>query len=1218
MIAPKKLPPFFIPRSPRGFALIVTLALMMLLALVAVGLLTLSTVAARGGNRDVSIARANARMALMLAIGQLQRATGPDQRVTAAAAILDSDPLTPTIENVKNPGLIGAWKTVWGSNDAPIIEQINKNSNNAGDDQYHIDHRKPSGSLDHRGEVEWLVSQTPSSNFNAAFTELNPTGGQGGGAVFLDSNSQGQIAAPLVSISGGRYAYTVSDLGAAAPVVQHNPVVSQEPDSGRSGSPGYANLYIGKKRPYGDIPETSIALDHLSTDDVVADPENASRRATLAMAGFQDNGIYKDEYKSLLKTHGNEFVATNSALFTDTLNGGLKIDLTPYLRDTSNPGLGQLTAADGSTILSDLTPLVPGLRYQSFSPKFGALRDYARLGDIAGAGRSMIPRAPLIGGGSEKVYADPLKVVKQGVHPVITEFSSYISVAPDPNAQAGVSLIYYPRVTLWNPHNVAIEPSYYLFQPNQSFYYNIDIREKTGAQKRYAYALSTMYWTDANRKIAGDGTYALNNCPVFPLAKVRIEPGQSIVFSPPNGVIRPLGAESRNDNLNNYMLVPDADISQPDRGGFFRACQFDSLKEKFNEAKHSAEFAISRVEGSEQWARNNACLRIIPGNTIPSYAQIAAGQHGQEPRYPVVHSLDLGGRITELQYTRVIPNPPVWTPMSRMDFSQPGHPHNRSKTGGRLKAISETAANLTVHPNAMWNYPLFEAANLRAPIFRRTPWDSPIVSRTKSVAPDTGSRECIAFGPITSEEIEEPEYLDAFMLPRMNDVAEGSPFMNAQSDQTDLRYAVFDVPPAGVPIFNFAQFRSATLTQEFSAPTFIVGESLATPAAPRDQSAYSVAQYKTDWWNGLNKKNVTNTATRGGTTLFQCAWWQPEYDPDASYAAYDYRYESNLALWDRFYCSTLPAGAPLSTFTEPGSLPNHHIHTVHTSGRDLTNPTEAAADHAARHLRLRNHLSVNSTNKLAWMALLSANRGLNIAGKTTGNEATPFPGSSAPSGDGGTAADSQSAEAWSGYRELKPAELESLVDELLVEIKRRAPFISLSDFVNRRLAPAGDLSTSPAVAAQSAEDLLSYGGPLEIAIRKAGLNSAFRDFPVKSAADYAVSTNPAPPTPTKNLPEEAFAGAPGFLSQAKILQTIGSLLTARSDTFRIVAYGEATDRAGNITARVVCECIVQRTTEFVDSTNDENSTLDTLTPVNRKFGRRYKVESFQWLNSSSL
>ena len=72
-------------RKRRGFALVVTLSLMVLLTVVAVGLLSLSAVSLRASSRGeaMSAARANARMALMLALGTLQKELGPDQRISA-------------------------------------------------------------------------------------------------------------------------------------------------------------------------------------------------------------------------------------------------------------------------------------------------------------------------------------------------------------------------------------------------------------------------------------------------------------------------------------------------------------------------------------------------------------------------------------------------------------------------------------------------------------------------------------------------------------------------------------------------------------------------------------------------------------------------------------------------------------------------------------------------------------------------------------------------------------------------------------------------------------------------------------------------------------------------------------------------------------------------------------------------------------------------------
>ena len=80
-------------RNDRGFALVVTITLMVLLSVLAMGMLSLSAVQLQAGgySKDLSTARANARMALMMAIGQLQERAGDDRRVTVAADQLSED-----------------------------------------------------------------------------------------------------------------------------------------------------------------------------------------------------------------------------------------------------------------------------------------------------------------------------------------------------------------------------------------------------------------------------------------------------------------------------------------------------------------------------------------------------------------------------------------------------------------------------------------------------------------------------------------------------------------------------------------------------------------------------------------------------------------------------------------------------------------------------------------------------------------------------------------------------------------------------------------------------------------------------------------------------------------------------------------------------------------------------------------------------------------------
>ena len=89
-----KSPKFRNKQPANGFALIATISVMVLLVMIALAMLSLSTMETRASRNDQAMAqaKANARMALMMAIGDLQLSLGPDQRVNANAAIGLSQP----------------------------------------------------------------------------------------------------------------------------------------------------------------------------------------------------------------------------------------------------------------------------------------------------------------------------------------------------------------------------------------------------------------------------------------------------------------------------------------------------------------------------------------------------------------------------------------------------------------------------------------------------------------------------------------------------------------------------------------------------------------------------------------------------------------------------------------------------------------------------------------------------------------------------------------------------------------------------------------------------------------------------------------------------------------------------------------------------------------------------------------------------------------------
>ena len=79
-----------------------------------------------------------------------------------------------------------------------------------------------------------------------------------------------------------------------------------------------------------------------------------------------------------------------------------------------------------------------------------------------------------------------------------------------------------------------------------------------------------------------------------------------------------------------------------------------------------------------------------------------------------------------------------------------------------------------------------------------------------------------------------------------------------------------------------------------------------------------------------------------------------------------------------------------------------------------------------------------------------------------------------------------------------------------------------------------------------------------------------------------------------------------------MLQVIGPSISARSDTFRIRAMGQARG------ATAYCEAIVQRTAAFVDPSDPAQTSTDKLNPTNQKFGRKFEIVSFRWLSPNEI
>ena len=262
--------------------------------------------------------------------------------------------------------------------------------------------------------------------------------------------------------------------------------------------------------------------------------------------------------------------------------------------------------------------------------------------------------------------------------------------------------------------------------------------------------------------------------------------------------------------------------------------------------------------------------------------------------------------------------------------------------------------------------------------------------------------------------------------------------------------------------------------------------------------------------------------------------------------------------------------------------------------------------------------NINSTSVDAWRALFSSLRGKQIAyldaesslGKTDLEQetidGTPVSSFSLPNGESykGSPDDSADPEQWTSWRELSDDEIDELAVAMVEQVRLRGPFLSLSDFINRRL--------------DGSKKDLALKGALQAALDDpdVSINAGFRSNDRSFSGSETSELNPEFP---EALEGPVAYGSNAYIDQADILRGLAEQLTPRGDTFLIRTYGDSLDAAGNVVARAWCEAVVQRVPDYLDPT-DENDTKEAElnSEANRLFGRQIRVVSFRFLKNSEV
>ena len=446
------------------------------------------------------------------------------------------------------------------------------------------------------------------------------------------------------------------------------------------------------------------------------------------------------------------------------------------------------------------------------------------------------------------------------------------------------------------------------------------------------------------------------------------------------------------------------------------------------------------------------------------------------------------------------------------------------------------------------------------------------------------------------------------------------------------RSILLDLPVA--PMQSIGQFQHATLHAMPYFPTMAVGHSFASPfvpfVAPATNSVHEPNKYSKGWANGL-------------AYTFERIYENASLGKINEYAFYDLPYLLNEALWDGYYFSSI---APDQSFV---SLAYDNADDLESNSEDLAVSLSNVVDgfvvgdrelanarmqlldapsiggsvvedlqdfrYSANHLAVSGAFNVNSTSVPAWATLLSGYRNAlltasqdgSLTDVALGTEESAFPGMSLAPGNAANSNTSMlSDSAWAGFMRLSDEDITGLAEAIVDEVKERAafrarngpvqPVLSLAEFINR-------INTD--------DTRYSRSGILQQAIEDIDLNGGLTGLPVTQfeTANFNQNHSPAPyDTPHRDYyPDSTYSidvrnVSPMALTQADILQAIGPVISARSDTFTIRSYGDVEDPiTGRVLSRVWCEALVQRTTEEVN--------------VNE---RRFELIAFRWLEPNEI
>ena len=1305
----------------KGFALIATISVMALLLLIALAMLSLTTIEVRQSNntKHQEVARGNARMALMIALGELQKYTGPDQRVTARAAILE-DPTGGS--SVANRNWLGVWSTTIesGNQDWPVIGKSPSSGASgpytrpgAYEDLRHTQTNLSGGAWRNELRKTWLVSKRSSTvdvevALNTADKNVIEILGKGtlGEGISALSYSSNKVLVEKVDVRGegdGAYAWYIADNNQKASI---DPLTDVDlTDTAFEASPraNPALVKSGGATPFANFTEDA--------------QKHSGKLITYLTAPLTQGD--RASAQDLLGEHYHNLTSYSPGLFTDTLGGGLRHDLTPLLLANKGNKIVDFSSSQGASTrkFSSSYPIIPGSNHGVLGPSFGALRNWAQhtytnLKDAEtsfdSSATRMRPTTFWPHNISDGACADASQWAESApkIHPVMTDCRWHYYFSHH-NKRIRTHII--PRVCLWNPYNRELKiPTLTVLMPNP--YYGLSHGMHFFPEESHVNDLKSNHTSESSHVFTrwikktgyvGGSVYKMRTNPfptqrylAFSLEGTSLAPGECHVFSPK--VSSPDLSES-GINIQRYeQTAVSSNVlssSSPQGADHF---YFD----------HAASVKY-QVQATSWRNLSTSDLNEMDFSRIFDYQpEVSMQSDGKVESFPFALKVGSAASLTSLYTSSNHPTLQLinngaggakpttffgyigqtWGSANQQDnsfgflqtFAEAPlkDAPDTHQVGAKLLWLDESGTEANAPPlrvdrwtkdHMVYNTSPIANWNVRAQITTRSPSSQCALKWYMTSA----GPWLLQFVPHSPQNVN-----DQPSLSRSGRFIK-NPFGSAVQFPFTQEVTLFDLPSEDYGVLSLARLRHAMLSPYSWHPSYIVGHSLRDMHAPDTYTAHNVAvssytsaNPSTRWdyliggakGSGLSHGPYAKQIDSQGLLQIGNQAVTRSVDGTAlssrdEVLAYDIAYEVNHNLWDKFFISGMPLAQDTASFAwDPDNKPLWNRRYQYNSQSGLSQPDadtllsgsdglDSAFWRNAQLLKNKAAFNVNSTSVEAWTAFLSGTLGFKRPLETgeLGEDEISFARHHRPADAGDTAgADPDKAGAWIGGRKLSGDELRTLAGKIVEEVKIRGPFVSLSDFINRRLTDASDET--------------SHMGTLDAAIRAARLNERFESNPLYQTT--AVNVGTRTDAPDNNLadfknsyryrdaggqytsvqPRSQAWGAPGFLTQSDLLEPLAPSIAVRGDTFTIRTYGESSEN-GIVKARAWLQVTVERTPRYVDhkaegsTSGDGNSPADigqilqrasgqlvdgNLNEVNKKYGREFVIKSFRWYGSKEI